>query len=521
VEKDLMTEIEQMSYAIAQSTKEPKEKENVNLIKEAMLYQEIDKMNEGEEEEDLGFVDRLLLSQEDPDKEPTIELMDTDVHMSDVPSHSSSQRAKHLRGMFLRLEYLNAIHQFLKDNHRRVINEELYKETKSIKDEFSSMVSKELVATAPQQIQEFLWNYMQNHAITFQPPTSIPIHVLQEQLYTAMEDNHNDHSDAPPGEKNMKTQKTSKGTKSTKVTSSSINNWQEYKTTSLTQQHDYDGWYEVQEIDDDKVISEEASLEFLAELLNIGDKRTPTIVDLHKMKVTLDDMMEIIDLFYLKNGNTEAKKYVLSLHKIHAISFPEDDLEEHLTRWVGKVFKRKKHIKERSDPSEDFSNQKIVEVIKINNEQGYRQDFTKENVVKRSDVHDYQLGIKSYQIKINQTASTLITNGIDKLEPYTIITDPFIGIVYENIKKEKKGMDIKELSKFYDATLSKVLKKVEEINVEASYGSKDPPLSKEDKEFMKFFEEEIKECLKHRRQMMRWESYVNRIPILPLKDHLE
>ncbi|GKB49175.1 hypothetical protein Tco_0899928 [Tanacetum coccineum] len=73
---------------------------------------------------------------------------------------------------------------------------------------------------------------------------------------------------------------------------------------------------------------------------------------------------------------------------------------------------------------------------------------------------------------------------------------------------KRKGMDIKELSKFYDATLSKVLKKVEEINVEASYGSKDTPLSKEDKEFMKFFEEEIKECLKHRRQMMRWESYV-------------
>ncbi|GKG42904.1 hypothetical protein Tco_0479588, partial [Tanacetum coccineum] len=34
------------------------------------------------------------------------------------------------------------------------------------------------------------------------------------------------------------------------------------------------------------------------------------------------------DLFFLKNGNTKEKRYVLSLHKIHAISFPKEDLEE-------------------------------------------------------------------------------------------------------------------------------------------------------------------------------------------------
>ncbi|GJY29778.1 hypothetical protein Tco_0405545 [Tanacetum coccineum] len=34
------------------------------------------------------------------------------------------------------------------------------------------------------------------------------------------------------------------------------------------------------------------------------------------------------DLFFLKNGNTEEKKYVLSLQKIHAEPFLEADLEE-------------------------------------------------------------------------------------------------------------------------------------------------------------------------------------------------
>ncbi|GJU61860.1 hypothetical protein Tco_1243695 [Tanacetum coccineum] len=34
------------------------------------------------------------------------------------------------------------------------------------------------------------------------------------------------------------------------------------------------------------------------------------------------------DLLFLKNGSTKEKRYVLSLHKIHATTFPEEDLEE-------------------------------------------------------------------------------------------------------------------------------------------------------------------------------------------------
>ncbi|GJT94408.1 hypothetical protein Tco_1089926 [Tanacetum coccineum] len=34
------------------------------------------------------------------------------------------------------------------------------------------------------------------------------------------------------------------------------------------------------------------------------------------------------DLFTLNNGNTEEKTYALSLYKIHATLFPEEDLEE-------------------------------------------------------------------------------------------------------------------------------------------------------------------------------------------------
>ncbi|GJX79642.1 hypothetical protein Tco_0327791 [Tanacetum coccineum] len=45
------------------------------------------------------------------------------------------------------------------------------------------------------------------------------------------------------------------------------------------------------------------------------------------------------DLFFLKNGNTKEKKYILSLYKIHAERFLEANLEEKMNRWVRKEFK--------------------------------------------------------------------------------------------------------------------------------------------------------------------------------------
>nr|GEV22786.1 hypothetical protein [Tanacetum cinerariifolium] len=125
-------------------------------------------------------------------------------------------------------------------------------------------------------------------------------------------------------------------------------------------------------------------------------------------------------------------------------------------------------------------------------------------VVLGERIHDYQLGIKSYQMKINHTTLTIIIPGIEILEPYTIITDPFIRIAYKNSKNEKKVMDIEELPEFCDATLKKVLMNILDYT-EARYGYKYPPLSEEDKEVMELFKEEIQECLKHRRKMRRWE----------------
>ncbi|GKD68192.1 hypothetical protein Tco_1322282 [Tanacetum coccineum] len=106
------------------------------------------------------------------------------------------------------------------------------------------------------------------------------------------------------------------------------------------------------------------------------------------------------DFFYLKNGNTKEKKYVLSLHKIHATPFLEDDLVEHLTRWIRKEFRTFnkearlsiQHYKDtwhnmyyiimqrnkNLDPKEVFTYHKIVEVVRITTDQKHRLDFMEE-----------------------------------------------------------------------------------------------------------------------------------------------
>ncbi|GJZ83835.1 hypothetical protein Tco_0649008 [Tanacetum coccineum] len=149
-------------------------------------------------------------------------------------------------------------------------------------------------------------------------------------------------------------------------------------------------------INEDEVIPEDETPELITEFQNV-DKRVPTIFDRARIEATLNDMLSnqlknakehayhleqaknfmenqmvwesrqedirqpilrpLIffrpqrnlnepprylynkDLFFLKNGNTKEKKYILSLYKIHAERFLEADLEEKMNRWVHKEFK--------------------------------------------------------------------------------------------------------------------------------------------------------------------------------------
>ncbi|GJV98707.1 hypothetical protein Tco_1553959 [Tanacetum coccineum] len=88
-------------------------------------------------------------------------------------------------------------------------------------------------------------------------------------------------------------------------------------------------------------------------------------------------------------------------------------------------------------------------------------------------VHDFHLGVESYQQKVNFTAPTITFPCIEKYKVFSIVSKPVYGIIYKNNKKEKRVMRHQEIHN----------------------------LSKDDAEYLQLFEEEIKERLKHRDQM--------------------
>ncbi|GKD65290.1 hypothetical protein Tco_1307398, partial [Tanacetum coccineum] len=122
-------------------------------------------------------------------------------------------------------------------------------------------------------------------------------------------------------------------------------------------------------------------------------------------------------------------------------------------------------------------------------------------------VHDFQLGIESYQQKVNLTAPTILFLGVEKHKMFSIIYEPVHGIIYKNSKKEKRVMRHSEIHKFCDATLNRVLEGLKSYNNDVKYGYVQRELTNDEVEYLKL--EEIEVRLKYRNQMRRWEMYVN------------
>ncbi|GJU48227.1 hypothetical protein Tco_1217782 [Tanacetum coccineum] len=277
-----------------------------------------------------------------------------------------------------------------------------------------------------------------------------------------------------------------------------------------------------------KIPSEEVSLELLTEMSGKGIKWVLTIDDQKRMHDDLNDTMREVgipkkpalviqscerdtnappivvvnkNIFYMKNGNSKTRKCVLSLHKIHAFAFLENDLEELNTRYVRKPIKRcniyaryvvehwknlwakqsyiRGQLKKRADPDEVYSYQRIVDVIRVQYDQGHGQEFMKECVVKRADGEYESFSESDYKyLHKNDIKDMYLMWLNEEKKPYTSNSLPFIGLIYENSKKEKRIMDIDEILKFCDATLKRVLKEVKKINLDVKHA--DPTLSKDD-----------------------------------------
>nr|GEV38377.1 hypothetical protein [Tanacetum cinerariifolium] len=156
IEKDRMNEEEQISFVMAESAKEAEVRENIKLVTEVVLDQKVDKVIEGKEdkEEKLGFLDDLLVEpnteidqgsqkeilkekNDDDDKDdvlirrnrraPATELTDAHVHNSNVPSHSLSQFAKHLKRVVTRVtKHQNKMIQTMKKSFIHRLNVESF-----------------------------------------------------------------------------------------------------------------------------------------------------------------------------------------------------------------------------------------------------------------------------------------------------------------------------------------------------------------------------------------------------------
>ncbi|GJY73314.1 hypothetical protein Tco_0477745, partial [Tanacetum coccineum] len=260
------------------------------------------------------------------------------------------------------------------------------------------------------------------------------------------------------------------------------------------------------------------------------------------------------DLLYLRKGNSEPEKIVLSLHKFPAVIFNDNDIEERTSRWVNKCVRKFNpyacygvehwknphakifYIRKQKEPGkpkeEVYSNLKIIQVVKTYWELGHEHKFIIEIVARRAnkylvsitepnyqnlnknDIEDIYLLIMNGK-KVNLTAPTMTFPIIEDHEMFSIIYEPVHGIIYKNIKKGKLVMRHSEIHKFCDATLNRVLEGLKSYNNNIKYGYVQKELTKDKAEYLKLFEEEIEERLKHRRHMRRWEMFVNGRPLGP------
>ncbi|GJS02406.1 hypothetical protein Tco_0318914, partial [Tanacetum coccineum] len=87
--------------------------------------------------------------------------------------------------------------------------------------------------------------------------------------------------------------------------------------------------------------------------------------------------------------------------------------------------------------------------------------FTRSIVIRRR-VEDLQLGIESYQKKLNHTKPDMYRSYLKRKTSYTAYSNPK-GFIYQNKDKKNRLMRIDELHKFSDTTLNDVRSALDDI----------------------------------------------------------
>ncbi|GKE38028.1 hypothetical protein Tco_1461433, partial [Tanacetum coccineum] len=95
--------------------------------------------------------------------------------------------------------------------------------------------------------------------------------------------------------------------------------------------------------------------------------------------------------------------------------------------------------------------------------------FTRSMVIQKR-VEDLQLGVKSYQKKINVNKPETTRHGLRKKDPYTPYQDPQ-GFIYVDTLGRNRLMRSDELYKFSDGTLTRLRTSLDDItkNIRMKY----------------------------------------------------
>ncbi|GJZ00807.1 hypothetical protein Tco_0518236 [Tanacetum coccineum] len=135
------------------------------------------------------------------------------------------------------------------------------------------------------------------------------------------------------------------------------------------------------------------------------------------------------------------------------------------------------------------------------------------NIVIRKRVEDLQLGIESYQIKLNLTEPSWDATDFLFKEYYTIVSKPKV-VIYKDRNNQKKMMRESEVHKFSDGTLTKILEKLDHmvkdfVLFNFNRGMEHRIWSGDDKRRSKEFIEVIERRLKIRRIFRSLECFVS------------
>ncbi|GJQ94450.1 hypothetical protein Tco_0005589 [Tanacetum coccineum] len=366
------------------------------------------------------------------------------------------------------------------DNLPRVVVDVVIKERDALQANVPALISKEVFNHAPKINEELFKTHMKNNFITVHHITSTSTATttsadLQYQLYLKMKMNLQDQVDDlklwDVLKRKFEKSSASSGpyrtmiTHCTEITMYLNRKMLLMKGRKSKKKKDIKGSKSISDI----VIDEEFQ--------NV-DKHVLTIYDHEKIEATLRDMMS--------NQFRDAEVYAYHLEQ--SKNYMENQI----------VWESRQEDIRRSKPYAHvfYGSQRNPNKPPRNKFLNSLMAFIRSRVILER-VHDFQLGIESYQIKINLTAPTLIFAGIKDCDPYSIIDKPTTGLIYLNNKKGKRVMNLVEIVKFCDATLERVLKELKIKIFETEYLKKTPLLGELDLDIMKVYEREITKRLRH------------------------